>query len=299
MKRSERRQQIIGLVKRCWIILVLVGLAYYLWHNGHHLRATLRNIPLVNLVSALACIFVGKFAALYLMRASLQLQGSRLTGWRDNIWVYASSDAAKYMPGGIWAIVGRIVHYRNYGMTATTISKALFLENVGFAITALLLGLPVGFVFFVEQGWLVPLSATIACVLATLGLLIAIRLTRHLDFLGSCDKAVRITLLALVIMLLGWVAMGTSFFLLFPEHNNIQHWLWSIGSYATAFIAGMAVVFAPAGAGVREGMLALTGQLSGMSATMMLDAAILNRAIWVVADICAFTFALLTRLSKK
>lgn len=299
MTHSQGRQQVLGLAKRCWIILVLVGLAYYLWQNSHQIIATLRGTPTVNLLSALACILIGKFTALYLMRASLQLQGSQLTSWRDNIWVYASSDAAKYMPGGIWAIVGRIVHYRNYGMSAAAISKALFLENMGFAITVLLLGLPVGLMLFAEQGWLLPLSAAIVCVLATLGLLIAVRLARRLDFLGSCDRAVRIALFALVIMFLGWGAMGTSFFLLFPEHNNFHHWLWSIGSYMTAFIAGMAVVFAPAGAGVREGVLALAGQFSGMPTTMILDAAILNRAIWVVADIWVFTFALLARLSKK
>ena len=287
------------LAKRCWVTLVLAGLTYYLWQNGQQMIATLREIPAVNLLSSFACLLCGKFAALYLMRASLQLQGSQLTGWRNNLWVYASSDVAKYMPGGIWAIVGRIVYYRNYGTSAAGISKALLLENMGLAIAAMLLGAPVGLILFAEQGWSLALFAALILVLAVLGLPIVARQTRLHNLLDFRGKTGRIILAALGIMLLGWVAMGTSFFLLLPEYNTLHYWLWSIGSYATAFIAGMAVVFAPAGAGVREGVLTLAGQFIGIPTTTILDAAILNRVIWVVTDICVFSFALLVRLFAK
>ena len=299
MMQSQGRQRVLAWAKICWILVVLAGVTYYLWHNGQQIVATLGDIPALNLLSALACVLCGKFAALYLMRASLQLQGDQLTGWRDHLWIYASSDLAKYMPGGIWAIVGRVVHYRHFGTSAVAISKALLLENMGLAITALLLAVPVGLMLFAVQGWSLALFATLVCLLAVLGLPVAARQARRLDFMGFRGKTLRIILGALGVMLLGWVAMGTSFFLLLPEYNTIHYWLWSIGSYATAFIVGMTVVFAPAGAGVREGLLALAGQFIGIPTTVMLNAAILNRAIWVVADLCVFSFALFVRLFGK
>ncbi|MBV4504366.1 hypothetical protein HU751_005855 [Pseudomonas sp. BW13M1] len=299
MTRSRSRQATLALIKRCWILLVLAGLSYYLWNNGQQMIRTLFEIPTFNLLSALGCILFGKLTALYLMRASLQLQNSQLKGWRENLWVYASSDAAKYMPGGVWAIVGRIVHYRNHGMTPATISKTLLLENFGFAITAVLLSLPIGLMLLARQGWPVALLAVLICATAGLALAASVLLAQHFGLLSVDGKSMRITFGALTVMLLGWIAMGTSFFLLVPGHNNIHHWLWSIGAYTTAFITGMAAIFAPAGAGVREGVLALAGQFSNMPTTLLLGAAILNRVIWVVADLCVFSFALLVRLYKK
>jgi uncharacterized membrane protein YbhN (UPF0104 family) len=61
----------------------------------------------------------------------------------------------------------------------------------------------------------------------------------------------------------------------------------------------MAAVFAPAGAGVREGVLVLAGQLSGIPATTMLDVAILNRALWLVADLLFFIGAVLVRMFTR
>ncbi|MNQ55159.1 hypothetical protein D3C85_692430 [compost metagenome] len=112
-------------------------------------------------------------------------------------------------------------------------------------------------------------------------------------------SSVGIGSLALAVMTLGWVAMGTSFFLLLATFGSWFEWLWAVGTYAVAFIAGMVAIFAPAGAGVREGVLALAGQTHGISATMMLDAALLNRALWVVVDVCFFGFALVVRATKK
>lgn len=299
MTQSQGRQRIFALAKRCWILLVLAGFIYYLWHNGQQIVAMLLDIPAVNLLGALACVLCGKFAAVNLMHASLQLQGGRLIGWRDNIWIYASSDVAKYMPGGIWAITGRIAHYRNFGMTAAGISKALLLENMGLAITAVLLGVPVGLMLLAEQWWSLVLLATLVFVLAAFGLYIVSRKALSLEFMGRRSKPARIVLGALGVMLLGWLAMGTSFFLLLSEYNTMHYWLWSIGSYALAFIAGMAAVFAPAGAGVREGVLAIAGQFIGIPTTVMLDASIINRMIWVVGDLCVFSFALIVRVFGK
>lgn len=295
----ENRGNMLALAKRFWIGLVLCGLTYYLWFNGDQLLATLHAIPIFNLLAALVCILIGKLAALYLMRASLILQSSSLMKWRDLLWVYTSSDVAKYMPGGIWAIVGRLIHYRNYSMSAATISKALLLEKIGFAITALALGLPVFVVIFAEQGWVEPLSFAFACALLLSGIFIAAKLIKKLGLFGASKKSFSVSFLALLVMTAGWVVMGTSFYLLLPEYNDMSQWLWFVASYATAFLAGMIAVFAPAGVGVREGVLVMVGQFGNMQPSMMLDAALLNRAIWVVADVCFFLLTLASRISGK
>lgn len=298
MKDPRRNQYALTIAKQCWTGVVLLALGFYVWKNGAHIAATLAAIPRAYLVAAFFCIMTGKFSALFLMQASLRMSMPAPPGWRPSSWIYASSDVAKYMPGGVWAIVGRVVHYRNLGLSAGAISKALLLENLGFGVTALVLGAPVAAAMASKAGWLGGLGwlaiATVMAVMVWAG----VRLLRSRRAVVS-RTSVGIGSLALAVMTLGWIAMGTSFFLLLATFGGWLDWLWTVGTYAVAFTAGMVAIFAPAGAGVREGVLALAGQMHGVAATVMLDAALLNRALWVVADVCFFGFALVVRATKK
>ena len=296
---SQGRRQFLAFIKKCWVFLVLSGLSYYLWHNYQQMVMAMRGIPPLNLLGAFVCVLFGKLASLYLMGASLKLQDIQLTGWRNHLWIYSSSDIAKYMPGGIWAIMGRLYHYRDIGLSTTRISRALLLENMGFVISALLLGLPVGLMLLSNQMGLMKILASLLLVFFVIGSLAVLRKICYPSSLKFRIKVTKVILSALSIMLLGWVAMGTSLFLLLGEHGTFYSWLWSIGSYTAAFIVGMAAVFAPAGAGIREGVLLLAGRLSGISETMILDAAIFNRGVWMVVDLCVFSFAILVRFFKK
>lgn len=278
--------------------MVLLALGFYVWKNGEHISTTLAAIPTIYLIAAFFCIVAGKFSALFLMQASLRISMQTPPDWRASSWIYASSDVAKYMPGGVWAIVGRVVHYRNLGLSAGAISKALLLENLGFGLTALILGTPVAVAMVSEAGWLGGLEWS--AIIAVMAILVwtGMRLLRSRGVQVS-RTSFGIGSLALAVMLLGWVAMGTSFFLLLAKFGGWLDWVWTVGTYAVAFTAGMVAVFAPAGAGVREGVLALAGQMHGIAATTMLDAALLNRALWVVVDVCFFGFALFLRATKK
>lgn len=298
MKDRRRNQYALAIAKRCWTGMVLLALGLYIWKNGAHITAMLAAIPKTYLIAAFFCILAGKFSALFLMRASLRMSMPSALDWRASSWIYASSDVAKYMPGGVWAIVGRVVHYRNLGLSAGAISKALLLENLGFGVTALVLGTPVAVAMVSKAGWVGGLGwsaiATVMVILVWAGM----GLLRRRG-IGVSRTSVGFACLALVVMTLGWVAMGTSFFLLLATFGGWRDWLWTVGTYAVAFTAGMVAIFAPAGAGVREGVLALAGQMHGISAAMMLDAALLNRALWVVADVCFFGLALVVRATKK
>lgn len=301
MASKMDRQRLISITKQCWMLLMALGLAYYLWHNGTRTLFTLRAIPVMHLLGALLCILLGKLAALYLMRASLRLVKSNLSTWHESAWVYASSDIAKYAPGGVWAIVGRVVQYRNYGISTTDISKALFFEHVGLGMTACFVSLPAGLIILAGQQ---RIGAAAAITLTTMIVLFGVvglwmRGRNRSVRVESRTQHARIILMSLAVMTIGWVAMGTSFSLLLPDIRTFGQWFWSVGSYAAAFIAGMVAVFAPAGAGIREGVLVLTGQLSGTQASILLDAAILNRALWVVADLLFFLSVLTSRLVAK
>ncbi|MGE4336430.1 MAG: hypothetical protein AB7E55_10710 [Pigmentiphaga sp.] len=298
MKDRSRNLYALKIAKQCWVALVIFALGLYVWKNGSHIAATLAAIPKTYLIAAFFGIMAGKFAALFLMRASLQMVMALPPDWRASSWIYASSDVAKYMPGGVWSIVGRVVQYRSLQLSARAVSKALLLENFGFGITALVLGTPVAVGMASKAGWLDSLGWSAVVTLMATTVCTGVWLLRRLR--GAVSGAmVRAGSSALAVMLLGWIAMGTSFFFLLAPFGSWLDWLWTVGTYAVAFTAGMIAIFAPAGAGVREGVLALAGQMHGFPAFMILDAALLSRALWVVADVCFFGFALLVRAKKK
>ncbi|MHA3904150.1 hypothetical protein ACTPOE_11530 [Castellaniella sp. WN] len=298
MKPLHQNHYALTIAKQCWTGAVLLALGLYIWKNGIHIAATLAAISKTHLIAAFFCIMAGKFSALFLMQASLRMSILVSPSWRASSWIYASSDVAKYMPGGVWAIVGRVMHYRDLGLSAGAISKALLLENLGLGVTALMLGTPAAIAMASKAGWLGGQGWSAIATVVTVMVWAGVRLLRRRVVVIS-RASVGIGSLALAVMMLGWVAMGTSFFLLLATFGGWLEWLWMVGTYAVAFTAGMVAIFAPAGAGVREGVLVLARQMYDVSATTMLDAALLNRALWVVADVCFFGVALVARAIKK
>lgn len=296
MKSSPAQRRILQFIKHCWTVLIVVALVIYLWKNGSHTLETVKQIPLWTLMVAWGCILVGKLAAYYLMVTSLTQLNTSVGDWRNLLWIYSSTDVAKYMPGGIWSIVGRIIHYRNEGLDTNQISKALLLENVGFIATAALYGLPVGALLFSSHlsDWVWLGVASVSCGI----LLITVFIWRSERVRGLMIASYKLWP-GLVAMTLAWTFMGTSFYLLLRVPYSFANWGWTTGSYAAAFAGGMLAVFAPAGAGIREGILVLAGHVQGTTALITVDAALLSRALWVVADITVFLIALSLRRQHK
>lgn len=296
---SNSKNHLLSSLKIGWISIIIFGLAYYVFKNGEKIATTIATIPPDYIFWALLCILLGKLSAAYIMHISLVLQGQNKDLYAKHIWIYTASDMAKYVPGGVWAIIGRIAYYRKLDMSVPSISRALFVENLFFFFTALLIAIPIGFVLL-PPAYLILLFSLMAFAFLVVLLFFfrAEELTRRLTFFWFGKFKFKFVISAVFVMSFGWIAMGTSFFLLLPKEMQEGNWLWAISSYAVSFIAGMAAVFAPAGAGVREGVLVLAGQVNGFHATSVLDAAILNRALWVAADAVFFGVSSLLKVLR-
>ncbi|WYX61838.1 hypothetical protein WJ967_05155 [Achromobacter xylosoxidans] len=209
MKDSRRNQRALAIAKQCWTGVILLALGLYVWKNGAHIAMTLAAIPKNHLIAAFLCIVAGKLSALSLMRASLRMLMPAPPSWRVSSWIYASSDVAKYMPGGVG-------HRRPSGALQESEPvgclhlKALLLENLGFGVTALALGTPVAVAMALKAGWLSGMgwSAVAMVVIAMIwaGSRLLVRRGVAISRLNAGIGSV-----ALMVMTLGWVAMGTSF----------------------------------------------------------------------------------------
>lgn len=268
------------------MILVACALVYYLWRNGHHIVEMVRSMPVWRLVAAWACILAGKAAAFHVMSASLRLAAAEPLPWRTRTWIYSSADVSKYA-GGVWALLGRLIHYRDHGLSVAQISYALVLENGTLLATGVLCGAPVLLLLLLPRLTPFALLSLVAAGVVGVAAAITVLRARRVSLAVIVDRSLRMMRSAAV-MLAGWICMGTSMYLVLPEASTLNQWLWSVGAYASAFAAGMMAFFAPAGAGVREGVLVLAAHVQELPHDVVLNAAIVNRALWVVADFFLF-----------
>ncbi len=196
---------------------------------------------------------------------ALARMGGRVP-WHQGAGLWLRAQIARYIPGGVWDVAGRMVLGRGLNIPTRAIPASASLEIVLQVLSAALFLLFTLVVFPSPQvrGYLPLILAAIAalCVLLippvfTRAVNTALRLVRRQPLpirLGFRDLA---RLLALYVLAHGLQGVG---FLLFARGLTALPWQDApllISSYVGAWLVGYVAVFAPTGIGVREGALVL------------------------------------------
>lgn len=264
----------------------------------------------------LSLSFLSLFGALFFLPLSLK-NIVKVLGYEISIKKMCSvlfySQIAKYIPGGIWAYVGRVYLYRKEGMSATDAPVCVFLET-------LLVLLSGTFVFFVSLLFLdkIPSIASIEyirwipneyineiwiIVVITLFLLmhpkilniltglIPMRISRNRDKL-KFDYNYFSLLRPAFFLVLFWLGMGLGFWLLIRTLFYIDVFLLplAIGTYVLAWIIGFLAFFTPGGLGVRETVLVLMLNLY-LPVYISAVLAILSRVWWIIGELVWVLFS--------
>jgi uncharacterized membrane protein YbhN (UPF0104 family) len=258
------------LVKWLWIGLVALAVVAFAITRRQVIVQDLARFSPPELAAVAGLLVLGKLgmnAAMLLATRHCAIALSR----RDGFYMYNLAQLAKYVPGSIWQFVSRIAMLRARQAPAAAIRDSILAENGWVLGSALLIGVvllglaqPAFFQRLLEAMGRVPpaLAAPLAAVLL---LAPAVALTVARPRLRSRASRLRPWLVRLrppwpawSILLLGWFALGASFWLcLRPFLGAGPAWPAVIGVYCLAWVAGYLVPFAPAGLGVREVVLAL------------------------------------------
>jgi uncharacterized membrane protein YbhN (UPF0104 family) len=223
--------------------------------------------------------------------------------------VYFISQAAKYLPGGIWAFPSRVVAYQAIGVekSASVVSlveeiSALFLGATLVGLTGLLQGLPVP--AWVRTSAIAGVGACIAAVLV-FQLSISWKVAQKFRLVGDQTVAAFESQRAqikgrwLVLAMLGsfafWFLVGIGFHFLVNGINQeaLQLSLLQAASlFALAWCAGFVIILAPAGLGVREAAISVL-LLPVMGASHALSIALVARLWWTMGEAGFILIALL------
>lgn len=250
----------IGLVLVSIILIYLSRKLYFTWHDIPFDKIELNYFRIVlSFIGLIGSFLCSVIAWQYILRAL----GSNM-GFRRSWWVITGSYLAKYIPGHIWSIGGRVYLCKTEGVSEKISGTAMILE-----MTALLLGSLMAFCFtlpfLIKHGlpswiWyiLVPIPFALTVFISPL-------LPIFLKWLASSFLKKEINLdiklaplfKSLCLFTISAIIQGGAFFFLIRSFYNIEYRFLPdiIGIYNCSWAVGFLSFIAPGGLGIREGAL--------------------------------------------
>ena len=250
-----------------WFGLIVYFLIWYLVRNWPAFSRHAWRFNLWWLAAAIFWAIVRRFCG-GLRWLFMVHQNAAQLPWRDawpDMRIYFLSNLASYIPGSIWYMANRLHQSRQRGHSAVKTTIALFFETGLLVWAGVMVGLPVlsrfgtiGPQAIIGLGALmviISLAATHPSAVGTIVGFIMKVLRRPAPTINvRWSWGLKIWILSLAI----YPAWGLSLFCLLKGlHADISWWRlpYITGALALAWVIGFLAPWAPAGLGVREGML--------------------------------------------
>jgi hypothetical protein len=265
----------------------LAFLVYFAWKSRQELTELIANASLVYL--CLAATVWGLLHTLSPVFAVIVLNacGSRVS-WQQAFATHAARLPARYVPGGIWHTVGRVMDYREQGVSGRHLSAFVVLENGLAAAVTLAVG---GAIVFAMRGTDSLGSIAGLASMASIVALPVILLILNSRVLRQPDRLpVAAYLKSILVLTVFWIGATLAFLLYlnaFPASTGMYSTIEMGGIYLFSWGVGFLAIFAPQGIGVFE--LVASELMQGPIGFMGLAALIAGfRVVVLVADLAVW-----------
>lgn len=309
LRDPVRRGRVVAAVRLLVLVCLLGAAVFGLLRHGDDLAAALRRLSAWAVLAGFVPALLAAGVSVLVWRTSLGEMGERLP-LSTAAEVFYVSQLGKYVPGSVWSIVIQSELNRAHRIPRRS-SLATGVLVVGVAVTT---GLGLGVVTLPlvpgspmrRYWWLVlllpPLLAALHPRVLAAGSGALLRLVRRPPLLRTPSWAGMGRLAALQTGV--WVCLGTLSWLLLvgsgaPPGPSA---LVAVGGYALAHSLGLLAVGLPAGAGVRDAVLALALSTVVPAPTAVM-VALVARAVLTVVDLVlaggAFAVARAAGVSRR
>lgn len=263
VRHGSRWPAVYPLARALFLFAILAFVAHVLWRNWGELREhefSLKWQP----IALSYTVFGGYLVSRGLIWHWMTHKFGCAIPLRQALAAWFYSLLGKYVPGKVFLLAGRLHFYRREGRSSPRVSICFGVEALCDILGAVLLLLLAP--LFADLPLLAQYRA--AALVVVVVFLIVIR-PRHLELLAnpllklahqppiSLPVRYRDILAVVTVFTLNWALLGLAFFLftsaLYPMESPYLFYL--AGSFALACTIGILAVFAPAGLGVREGVL--------------------------------------------
>jgi len=298
-------KKLVIFAKYLWVFFVVFFLLQYLDANFVEIKTNASVIPFANLAMAFISLLLGKVMLSFVASLSVRYTTARLPFFTA-FSIYNLTQLAKYIPGSIWQFVGKAGAYKKEGLSTNDVKNAMILEMVyvlfsAFAFGSVILGLSdmqvVSFIYNKFQGYFYA-YLVLFILLVTIG----IYFRNHIkDTVVLVSGKNVLNLKMTGSLLLVWCLLGFALFITvtpYVHSLSLFDYFSIAGLYALAYFIGFLVPFAPAGVGIREGVL-----IAGLSSLVSIEQAIviasLNRFVYFFAEIIIAALILLCKKFQK
>ena len=268
------RRRVIGLVKLAWLILVAVGLWWFL--KNYDLRDLLDGQNWATSSLAVICVMVSHAGVILTQAEAIRANGPA-ANLHANARIFNLTNMSKYIPVSGANLVVNGVMIRSLGHTVKGATSALLLLTYWTILGACVFGAA-------AAGTLVGLPFSLSALLGFAGGALAFALRpERLVGIGGPYRLSRIILGQILI----WTGYGLAFALiLMTGGETVQQMMLYGSAYDLSFGAGMLAIFAPSGVGVREAITALV--VEDRDPAIILAATLYLRALILIADVAVY-----------
>lgn len=269
--------------------LALGCLLYFIWSTRHTVFNLIENARPAYLVGSITGWCLLHLISPVFVVTTLNGCGARIR-YRDALRIHVLNLPARYLPGGIWHTVGRVINFHALGVARNQLATFLLLENaLAAAITLMLGGACVWYFRGMDEWGSVALLGALGAALVLV--LVPIMLRRSaLAQLSLITYAKSVS-----VMLIFWIVAAATFILFahsFPTAIYSASLFEVGGAYLFSWGIGYVSFFAPQGLGVFEAVAA--GILrSVLSFGEIVSIVAGFRIIVLLADIIAWVFGVM------
>ena len=259
-------------LQRVFAVIALVSLCWFGWQSRTELGDLLDDAALGYLVLAVALWCITHLLAPLTPMLVFGAVGHPIH-FRTAAMIHTRNLPARYVPGGIWHTVSRIVAYRDIGVNGRALSAFVLLENAVAAATAFVIG---GLALILVRGpdfWGHMALLGVVAGFLMVSLLPRLLKTRLLRF--NIDVPLRTYITVVSVACIYWLIAASAFAAYVSAYTPFAantSPLESGAAYLFAWAVGFIALFAPQGIGVFEivasELLRNTGSLTSVAALL-------------------------------
>ena len=291
MLKREIIRRVLVISQRVFLPLALACLFYFGYKSRGIFMLAIESAHLTSMLVAISlCVLLHPLTAAFSWTI-LRGNETRIP-YNTVLAIQMRRLPARYLPGGIWQTVSRMVDLHHCGVGKRQLSVLAVLEN----LVPLALAIAMGGFFICASGDVQLFSLAAVFIGISLAALIPMGV-RHRLLLNSGWISLSRYWTAIMVMVVFWAIAATAFtiyWFAFPVTGTAHSALSVAGSYLLSWSAGFLAIFAPQGIGVFESVagIFLHGQMPlGSIATLIAG----YRVIVFCADISAYGIYLLLR----
>lgn len=288
------RLRLVRLIKMLFVPIAIAALLAAGWQARAELHLVVSNArPKLLLAAVFFWTLMHVIAPLF-SRAVFQARGHALS-YRTAAEIHNANLPARYLPGGVWHSVGRVLGFRDHGIGRRDLAVFVFLENALALTLAGLMGCILLLVTRGLEGWGIAALVGATVCLLTLGAIPRILKSRYLD--GSANVPGAALLRSVLLVAVSWAIAAAAFvcfYLSFPTGPASASILDVAGTYLVSWAIGFVAFFSPQGIGVFEFVAAeLLRSGPSIGATAALFAGF--RLVILTADLLVWILSRLVR----